>query len=198
VAALVTVHSRSHGHATPLRRNLDDFPTQVGAWQGREVTRLDVETLNVLKVSDYIMRRYVDAGGPGIWLYLGYWESQRRGAQMHSPKNCLPGSGWEPVEATIVPITVGAGHTIHVNRFVVQKGDQRELVLYWYRAQGEDVPGEVAAKAAMVKNAIARNRTDGALVRVSAPVTTSVNETSARLTTFVQALYPRLGDYLPD
>jgi len=159
---------------------------------------LPPETLNILKVSDYVMRRYVDGAGRGIWVYLGYWESQRRGAQMHSPKNCLPGSGWEPLEATVMPIPVEGGRTIHVNRFLVQKSDQRELVLYWYRAQGDDVPGEVAAKAAMVKNAIIRNRTDGALLRVSAAVESSVAETSDRLVAFVQAMYPRLGDYLPD
>ncbi len=198
VAALLLVHARSQGHATPLRRVLDDFPTQIAAWKGQEATRLDIETLNILKVSDYVMRKYVDEAGRGIWVYLGYWESQRRGAQMHSPKNCLPGSGWEPLEASVVTIPVDDGRSIQVNRFLVQKNDQRELVLYWYRAQGEDVHGEVAAKAAMVKNAIIRNRTDGALVRVSAAVEGGVPETSDRLVAFVQAMYPQLADYLPD
>ncbi len=198
VAALLLVHARSQGHATPLRRALDDFPTQIAAWEGQEATRLDIETLNILKVSDYVMRRYVDEAGRGVWVYLGYWESQRRGAQMHSPKNCLPGSGWEPLEASVVTIPVDDGRSIQVNRFLVQKNDQRELVLYWYRAQGEDVHGEVAAKAAMVKNAIIRNRTDGALVRVSAAVEGGVPETSDRLVAFVQAMYPQLADYLPD
>jgi len=198
VAALLLVHARSQGHATPLRRVLDDFPTQIAAWKGQEATRLDIETLNILKVSDYVMRRYVDEAGRGVWVYLGYWESQRRGAQMHSPKNCLPGSGWEPLEASVVTIPVDDGRSIQVNRFLVQKNDQRELVLYWYRAQGEDVHGEVAAKAAMVKNAIIRNRTDGALVRVSAAVEGGVPETSDRLVAFVQAMYPQLADYLPD
>jgi EpsI family protein len=198
VVALLLVHARSQGQGTPLRHTLDDFPTRIAAWHGREATRLDVETLNVLKVSDYVMRKYVDEAGQGIWVYVGYWESQRRDAQMHSPKNCLPGSGWEPLEASVMAIPIAGGRTIHVNRFLVQKADQRELVLYWYRAQGEDVPGEVAAKAAMVKNAIIRNRTDGALVRLSAAVESSVPETSARLVAFVQAMYPRLTDYLPD
>ena len=198
VAALLLVHARSQGHTTPLRRAFDDFPAHIATWEGEEATRLDIETLNILKVSDYMMRRYVDEAGRGIWVYLGYWESQRRGAQMHSPKNCLPGSGWEPLEASAMTIPVEGGRALEVNRFLVQKSDQRELVLYWYRAQGEDVHGEVAAKAAMVKNAILRNRTDGALVRVSAPVEGSVPETSDRLVAFVQAMYPRLGDYLPD
>src|SRR5262249_23697056 len=187
VAGLLLLNARSQGHATPLRRPFDDFPTKIGAWTGQEATRLDIETLNILKVSDYVMRRYVDQAGRGLWVYLGYWESQRRGAQMHSPKNCLPGSGWDPLEATVMPLPVEGGRTIHVNRFLVQKSDQRELVLYWYRAQGDDVPGEVAAKAAMVKNAIIRNRTDGALLRVSAAVESSVAETSDRLVAFVQA-----------
>jgi len=198
LGAILMVHVRSQGHATPLRRNLDDFPTRIGAWQGHEATRLDVETLNVLKVSDYVMRRYVDDAGRGIWVYVGYWQSQRRGAQMHSPKNCLPGAGWEPTDVSVLAIPVAGGRTIHVNRFLVRKQEQRELVLYWYRAQGEDVPGEVAAKAAMVKNAIIRNRTDGALVRISAALGPSEPATSDRLVAFIQQMYPRLGEFLPD
>jgi EpsI family protein len=159
---------------------------------------LEVEVLNILKVSDYLMRRYVDASGRPAWLYIGYWQTQRKGAQIHSPKNCLPGSGWEPLEASSLAIALPGGRILPVNRFVIQKGGEREVVLYWYRAQGQDVAGEVSAKISMVTSAITRHRTDGALVRVSSSVDGTVAETSDRLVSFVRAMYPVLALYLPD
>ena len=197
-AALMLLQSRSQGEAMPLRRGLETFPARIGAWLGQEATLLEVEVLNVLKVNDYLMRRYVDNAGRSLWLYVGYWETQRKGAQPHSPKNCLPGSGWEPLEVSILSVPVAGGRTLAVNRLIVQKSADREVVLYWYRAQGSDVAGEVSAKISMVRNAITRNRTDGALIRVSSPVQDTVEQTSDRLVAYVQAMYPTLAEFLPD
>ncbi len=196
IGAAVVIQLRSNGEAVPLRKSFDTFPAMIAGSEGREATRLDVEVLNILKVNDYLMRRYIDAAGRTTWLYIGYWQTQRKGAQMHSPRNCLPGSGWEPLEASLVSIPVGA-RTIVVNRFIVQKEAQREVVLYWYQAQGTVVARELDAKLAMVKSAMTRNRTDGALVRVSSPVYTTVAEVSDRLVAYIQAMYPLLVDYLP-
>jgi EpsI family protein len=197
VAALLVLQWRSQGEAVPLRRGLDSFPSGVGGWQGQEATLLDVELLNILKVDDYLIRRYVDPAGRSLWLYIGYWQTQRKGAQMHSPKNCFPGSGWDPLEASTVAIPLEGGHRLTVNRFVVQKGVQRQVVFYWYRAQGQDVAGEVAAKMSMVRSAITRNRTDGALLRVSALVEGTVSQTSEQLAEYIRTIYPALSDYLP-
>jgi EpsI family protein len=197
-ATLLFLMSRSQGEAVVLRQGLEQFPPSIGAWQGQEVTLLETEVLNILKVDDYLMRRYSDAGGRSVWLYIGYWQSQRKGAQMHSPKNCLPGSGWEPLEASIIDVPIGARGALAVNRFVIQKDSQRQVVFYWYRAQGVDVASEVAAKVSLVQNAVARNRSDGALIRVSSPVEGTVGETSARLVAYIQAMYPTLAEYLPD
>jgi EpsI family protein len=198
VAGFVVLQSRSQGEAVPLRRSFAAFPSAIGDWRGAEAIQLDVETLAVLKPSDYLMRRYVDAQRRPIWLYIGYWETQRKGAQPHSPKNCLPGSGWEPLEASLRSIPVGAGRELTVNQFIVQKGVNREAVFYWYRSQGADLAGEVAAKVAMIKSAITRNRTDGALIRVSTPVYATTAEASQRLVAYVQAMYPSLSHYLPE
>jgi EpsI family protein len=197
--ALLVLQLRSTGEAVPLRKSLDAFPSLVGEWRGREATILEVDVLNVLKVKDYLMRRYVDAAGRSLWLYIGYWDTQRKGAQPHSPRNCLPGSGWEPLEATMLTIALPSPHAaITVNRFVIQKEQAQQVVLYWYHSQGQAVAGEVAARVAMVRNAIVRNRTDGSLVRVSSPVYGSVQETSEHLVKYVQAMYPVLAEYLPD
>ena len=145
------------------------------------------------------MRRYVDGAGRGLWLYVAYWESQRRGAQIHSPRNCLPGSGWEPLEAGVITVPVAAGASrITINRYVVQKERDSMLVLYWYQSQGRAIAGEVEARMQMAKSAMVRNRTDGALIRVSSPISGSLAATEARLVAYVQAIYPRLADHLPE
>jgi hypothetical protein len=91
IGALLFLQFRSHTEVVPIRRSLDAFPTVVGDWKGLGGTIFEVEILNVLQVKDYLMRRYVDSAGRSIWLSIGYWDTQRRGAQMHSPKNCPPG-----------------------------------------------------------------------------------------------------------
>jgi EpsI family protein len=200
LAALLILQWRSVGESVPVRKSLDLFPDRIGQWQGRQATNLEVEVLNTLKVNDYLMRRYVDANGRSIWLYVGYWATQRRGgAQAHSPKNCLPGGGWEPVDAARLTVTLPPPYApIEVNRYLIQKDRDMQVVLYWYQAQGHAVASELGAKVAMVRSALMHRRTDGALVRASSPVTGTVAETTERLVHYVQVLYPVLGEYLPD
>jgi EpsI family protein len=200
LAAFGVLQLRSAGEAVPIRKALDGFPEAIGDWRTRQDSALQTEIVNVLKIDDYLMRRYVDRAGNSLWLYVGYWGSQHRGAaQVHSPRNCLPASGWEPIEASRIAIEVpGPRRTLTVNRYLIQKDRQMQVVMYWYHAQGVPVAGEIPAKIHMVRSAFWRNRTDGALVRVSGQVSESVSATSDRLIRYVQALYPRLGDYLPD
>ena len=197
LATFVGLQLRSTGEAVPLRRSLATFPAVLGEWEGRQATLLDGDTLRVLRPSDYLVRRYSDPAGRSLWLYVGYWESQRRGVQPHSPKNCLPGGGWEPVEATRLAVPIGAGRSLQVNRFLIQKGREQQVVLYWYRAQGRPVAGELGTRVEMVRNAILRNRTDGAIIRVSAPVHRDAVVTTAWLARYVELLEPVLGEYLP-
>jgi EpsI family protein len=199
IGALLVLHLRSSGEAVPIRKNLDSFPSAVGAWQARGGVLLDPETLNVLKPKEYLLRRDQDPSGRSVWLFIAYWDSLRKGATPHSPRNCLPGSGWEPLEASMVTIPLPQPFTpITVNKYLVQKDRDQQLVLYWYQSQGRAIAGEMAARVQLVKSSIARHRTDGALVRVSSPVYGGVQDTSDRLVRYVQAMYPALGDYLPD
>lgn len=199
MGALLVLHLRSPGEAVPIRQSLDSFPNAVGAWQAREGVLLDLDTLNVLKAKDYLMRRDQDASGRSVSLFIAYWDSQRKGAQPHSPKNCLPGGGWEPLEASLVTIHLPPPFApITVNRYLIQKDQDRQMVFYWYQSQGRAIAGEMAARVEMVKTSIVRHRTDGALVRVSSPVYGGVQDTSDRLVRYIQAMYPLLGDYLPD
>jgi EpsI family protein len=199
IGALLVLQLRSSGEAVPIRKPLDSFPMNVGAWQGAGGVIFDPDTLNVLKPSDYVMRRYHDPAGRGLWLFIAYWDSQRKGAQPHSPKNCLPGAGWEPLESSRVTIPLAEPfRAITVNRYLIQKDRDQLLVLYWYQSQGKAIAGEMAAKLEMVKNSMVRHRTDGSLVRLTSPIYGSVQQTSDLVVGYIQAVYPVLGEYLPD
>lgn len=199
LGALLILQLRSTGEAVPIRKTLDSFPRSIGTWHAREAGNLGPDIVNVLKVNDYLMQRYGNVDGRTLWLYIGYWSTQRKGAQIHSPRNCLPGGGWEPIEASQVTVALPAPYPpIIVNRYLIQKDRDQQVVLYWYQSQGKALADELTAKIEMVRSAIIRNRTDGALVRVSAPVMGSTAETTESLTRYVQALYPILSEYLPE
>ena len=198
LVAFFALHFRSASEGVPLRKSFDSFPELIGGWKGRDDTLLDADTVGMLRMSDYLLRRYVDSNGRSTWLYVAYWQSQRRGADIHSPKNCLPGGGWEPVETTRLTIPVTDAAPIIVNHFLIQKDRQMQVVMYWFQAQGTVVAGELDAKIEMVRSAVLKNRTDGALVRISAPVQGTVQETTDGLVRYVQSLHPILREYLPE
>lgn len=196
-AALAFVHGFSHGETVPLRRPLAEFPARIGGWTGRESAELGPRELEQLKLTDYLFRRYEDRAGDDLWVYVGYWETQRRGAQMHSPKHCLPGGGWEPLDTGRVRIPTGAG-VVEANRFVLQRESAQMVAVYWYESQGVAVASELAAKWLLVRHAIGKRRSDGALIRLTAPVRGSVASTEAKLLRFASAMHDVLPEHLPD
>ncbi len=199
VGAHLAVQFRSSGEAVQMRRAFSGFPQMVGGWKAQEETILQPDILNELRMSDYLMRRYVDQAGHSTWLYIGYWQSQRKGTDIHSPKNCLPAGGWEPVEASRLSIVLPAPYApITVNRYLVQKDQHMQVVLYWYQSHGQALASEVAAKIELLRSAVVNGRTDGALVRVSSPVSGGAQETTDRLVKYVQTLQPLLSEYLPE
>jgi EpsI family protein len=199
LGTLLAVQFRPASEAVQLRKPFSAFPAALGGWKGQEETILDPDTLSMLKMSDYLMRRYVDPSGRPLWLYIGYWQSQRKGGDIHSPRNCLPAGGWEPVEASRLSIPIpGLATPISVNRYLIQKDNQMQVTLYWFQTQGKVVAGELGAKIELVRNAFLKNRTDGALVRLSSPVQGGVEQTTERMVAYVQALYPVLPEYLPN
>jgi EpsI family protein len=189
---------RSYGEAVPIHKPLAELPQTIGGWQGRADATLEPDILAILKLNDYVMRDYIDMTGHNIWLYVGFWETQRKGAQIHSPKHCLPGGGWEPLEASLVRISFeGEPQGIVVNRYVLQKETNRQVVTYWYQSQGQVMAKEIDAKLQLIKHAIVHNRTDGALIRLTSPVTTTVEEAFTRQVEYIRALRPLLREFLP-
>ena len=137
--------------------------------------------------------------GRAVGLYVGYYGSQQQGDSIHSPLNCLPGSGWEPVSKGALTVTAG-GRPITVNRYVIRKGVDRVLVLYWYQSHGRVVADEYASRAYMVWDAMRTHRTDAALVRVIVPIIEGEapeQEAEREGVSFVQSMFPLLENYLP-
>src|SRR5262249_9163543 len=133
---------------------------------------VDAETQTVLKADDTLTRWYGNSRFPGqASLFVAYFKTQRTGKTPHSPKNCLPGSGWERLRDDVVTITIpGLAEPIQVNRYVVAKGEERSLVLYWYQSRTRVIASEYKAKFWTMADAIRYNRTDTSLVRVVVPV----------------------------
>lgn len=190
----------SRRETVPLARPLSQFPTQLGAWSMFQESEADQETLDVLRADDTLSRTYTNpARGIGANLFVAYFKSQRTGQTPHSPKNCLPGSGWAPSESDVHAIRIpGRAQPILVNRYVVSKGEDKSVVLYWYQSRDRVVASEYRAKFYLVADAIQYNRTDTALVRVVVPVSGNDSATATRTADqFVQAFFADLRQYLP-
>jgi len=185
----------------PLREPLSGMTYELGEWSGRPAPRLTDEVLAVLGVDEYLNRYYVSPQGGLAGLYIGYYQTQREGDTIHSPMNCLPGAGWQPVRTDRVDIGIsGRAEPIHVNEVVIEKGVDRQLVLYWYQSRGRVVASEYWSKVFMVTDAIRYNRSDAALVRVVTPVrnaATGLDDARGRARAFVQVLFPQLERHLP-
>jgi EpsI family protein len=198
LATAAFLAQRSRAEPVPIREALDTCPVMIGDWRGQTAAPFDPRTLTVLGVDEYLNRVYRAPDGLPLGLYVGYYGSQRQGDTMHSPLNCLPGAGWTPVSFARIDVAVpAASTTIHVNRYTVEKGLERQVVLYWYQSHGRVVASEYWGKIYLVLDAIRTNRTDGALVRVVAPVVSGEADAEARAVRFAQELYPLLGRYLP-
>jgi EpsI family protein len=197
LAAFVLLQTMSHGEAIVARQPLHELPYVLGSWTAQDQPLQD-RVLQVAGVSDYTNRIYVQPGKTPVQLYVGYYASQRTGDTIHSPKNCLPGSGWDPIQSGYAAILVPGGHNIVVNQYVIQRDQDKQLVFYWYQGRGRVIASEYAGKFWMVVDAIRRNRTDGALVRLVTPMNDGEDVARARLVSLTEALYPSLREFVPN
>ena len=195
-AQAVLFYSASHGESTPLAMPLSAFPTNFGNWSMIQEGVVEKETLDVLRADDTLTREYANPDG-AVNLFIAYFRTQRTGQSPHSPKNCLPGSGWQPSENDRINITTG-GDTIRINRYVVSKGEEESVVLYWYQSQGRVIADEFAARFYLIEDSIRKHRSDTSLVRVVAPVLGQQRERAEQIAVdFAKVAYPVIRGYLP-
>ena len=204
-AAMVSVARANRAEEVPIRISLSLFPMQLGEWKGVQRPPFTERVLEVLGLNDYLTRYYYNQNREAVDVYIGYWQSQQQGGAIHSPQNCLPGSGWEPVSQGILtfpdPRSPGAP-PLKVNRYMIRKGADRQLVLYWYQSRGRIVGSEYWSKIYLVLDAARYNRTDAALVRLVVPVVDGSPEAEARAESqailFANQILPALGAFLPN
>jgi len=197
-AALVYGFARKE--VIPVNRPLSETPQQFGSWQLQQEGVVEKEVQDVLKADELLTRSYVSlAQQMSAHLFVAYFRSQRTGQAPHSPKNCLPGSGWVPDLQDEVKIDIpGRSQPIEANRYVVAKGDQKSLVLYWYQSRDRVVANEYKAKFYVVADALRYNRTDTALVRIVVPVIDGDLDRSQKAAIdFVQSFYNPLREHFP-
>jgi EpsI family protein len=202
---LVTAGYLAHANQsekTPPRIPFSRFPAGVAEWTGHKAPDFDPKVMVALGVDEYVNRIYV-RGDQAAQLYVGYYRSQREGSQIHSPMNCLPGAGWLPVETGVATLPAGTSSAAQnvVNRYLIQKGLDRQVVLYWYQSHGRVVASEYWSKVYLVLDSMRLNRTDAALVRVIVPVDDKREAPEAfadhAALDFAGAIAPLLGAYLP-
>jgi EpsI family protein len=196
----IFLHARSRNEILPMRQPLKTFPQQLGEWSGTDVA-ISQDVLDVLGQGDFLLRVYQDDSGrsPEVDLFLAYFPSQRAGDTIHSPKNCLPGAGWSPIEAGRISISSPGRAPFPANRYIITKGVERQLVLYWYWAHDRAVASEYLAKFYLVADSIRMNRSDGSLVRVTTPLRPGESRDAAldRLLAFAGKLVPVLSSFVP-
>jgi len=202
-AAVIAYASRQE--IIPLRQSLNGLPMQISDWKGQRSSDMSQRIVDLLGVDEYVMRAYYRSDSTPVSLYIGYYESQQTGASIHSPMNCLPGSGWVPVKNERISIPVNNGNMIEVNRITIEKSGVSQVVIYWYQSQGRVVASEYMGKIYAVLDALRTRRTDAALVRIISTVSgdgLSKADAEAKAEKsaieFTQALFPLLSDYLPD
>lgn len=182
----------------PTVMPLSTFPTNVGRWNTYKDVPIEQEVLDILKADDTLNRIYT-SGNDLAFLFMAFFKTQRAGQAPHSPKNCLPGSGWQAMESDPISIQIpGRSEPILTNRYLVARGNEKSVVLYWYQSHNRIIASEFSAKFWLVADSIKYHRSDSALVKIVVPVLNDDADHATRTAVeFVQTLFPNISRQLP-
>jgi exosortase D (VPLPA-CTERM-specific) len=199
-SSLVVSHTVNFHEKTPSAIKLETFPMNIGPWTGVK-SSMRQDYLNTLDLSDYLIADYRNTNGKTIDLYIAYYESQSKGKSIHSPDTCLPGSGWVFTESGKVKIPLDDSNTrmLSVKRSIMIKNGEKQIAYYWFSQRGRNLTNPFELKVYNFWDALTRQRTDGALVRVITPVSEEeeIQQAEARLVGFVKLVNPVLEGYIP-
>ena len=204
-AAMVSI--RGDKDRVPSSEPLADFPQTIGPLVATEIP-LDAETLEVLGKGVFMDRLYKPMGAastPGaddvpVRLFIGYFPTQRSGQSIHSPQNCLPGSGWVFESKGTTDLPDRTGKTMQVGDYLISDGTSKAEVLYWYRSHGRNIASDYAAKFYVLLDSMRLNRTDAALIRIVVPLRSANDRAAAhdRAIWFAEQITPLLPPFIPD
>ncbi|HZH33513.1 MAG TPA: EpsI family protein [Pyrinomonadaceae bacterium] len=187
------------GEIKPERKLLQEFPSKIGSWEQLGADqRFEKEVEDVLRVDDYLMRDYFSPKGKSANLYIGYHASQRTGATYHSPRNCLPGSGWTMTEPALIEIPLPNGQKFIANRYIIENNRYKSLMIYWYQGRGRFTANEYADKFFTVYDSIRLRRSDAAMVRIIASVENSETEAIQTATDLAAQTAATLPAFVPN
>jgi EpsI family protein len=196
--ASLMIHVRESSiEVLPPHLSLTQFPVDLGERHGKDLA-LPSDVVTTLGAGQFLLRDYRLAGKAPTNLFI-YYPSLTKNNEIHSPKNCLPGAGWTPVRSGRIQIERADGSSIEVNRFIVGKGTERVLVLYWYQSHGRATPSEFWAKYYLARDAVLKNRSDSALVRIVQPFKDAIGEAEAerQSVAFAKEVLSLLDSYIP-
>jgi EpsI family protein len=186
--------------STPATSPLAGFPTDIAGWRMYQDVKIEKETLDVLKADDTLNRIYLSpARNANVYLFIAFFKTQRYGQAPHSPKNCLPGNGFEPIESGPIAVAVsGRAEPIRINRYLTARGDEKSVTLYWYQSHDRIIAGEFSAKFWLIADSIRYHRSDTSLVKVVVPVRNGdANAATKTAVDFVKAVFLSLARQLP-
>ena len=198
---LSSSHTIDFREKIPVKKDLAQFPLKIDEWTANRHLVMAQYFIDELDLSEYVIINYQNPDGKQINFYVAYYESQRKGESIHSPATCLPGNGWSFNQSGTVKITNVPGEygTYEVNRAVMQLGRNRQITYYWFPARGRILHSAYQLKLYNFWDALTKQRTDGALVRLITRVYEKENQADAekRLQNFVRDMAPVLEEYLP-
>lgn len=180
----------------PITKPFEQFPAEIAGWRMVGEARMSDNIQKVLKASDTLTRQYVSSDGKNVWLYIGYHGGGKGTGGIHSPKHCLPGSGWFEV-STQKSVLDLAGEKINLVQAVYQKGADREAFIYWFQARNKTINDEYSLKLAEITNSVLYRRRDTAFIRISVPFETDQQVATALGERFVKDILPTIRGFLP-
>lgn len=193
--AAAYVYARSEV-AVPTSQPLDLFPQHVGAWHMTGQARFDERTLAVLRPADYLSRSYRNDKGESVSLYIGYHDGGPDSGAIHSPRQCLPGSGWNRLSSKVSSVEFD-GQKIPYVQAIYQKDAEKQLFLYWFQVRDAIVTDEYMMKVEQIINSIKANRRDSSFIRLSVNATDRVDQAVAVGEQFIRDFYPAISQALP-
>lgn len=209
IGALFMLQHRGDADNVPPSEPLHLMPSMIDGLVAQDLP-LEDDVLAVLGKGDFLNRIYTAPASLSvskqplqsapIGLFIGYFATQRTGQSIHSPQHCLPGAGWTFESSRYTNLDDINGNRFNVGEYIINNGESRQFVVYWYQAHGRSIANEYKAKAYMLADAIRYNRTDGALVRVITPIAANeqVADARERVVRFTARMTPYLPQFIPN